>query len=49
MYDTLGRLTDATGVQLPGVLDDLYAGRAAQATLGPVYSGGGWWSWKAAR
>ena len=28
MYDNLGRLTDATGVQVPGVLDDLYAGAA---------------------
>ncbi|GAA1068871.1 pullulanase-type alpha-1,6-glucosidase [Kitasatospora nipponensis] len=42
-----GALLAATGVQLPGVLDDLYAGRAADAHLGPVYQGGGpdwaWW------
>ena len=25
-YDDLGRLVDATGVQIPGVLDDLYSG-----------------------
>ena len=31
MYDDLGRLTDATGVQVPGVLDDLYAGAARTA------------------
>ena len=32
-YDDLGRLVDATGVQIPGVLDDLYSG-AKQRTLG---------------
>ena len=32
-YDDLGRLVDATGVQLPGVLDDLYSG-AKQRPLG---------------
>ncbi|WP_426563025.1 pullulanase-type alpha-1,6-glucosidase [Angustibacter sp. McL0619] len=37
-YDSLGRLTDATGVQLPGVLDDLYAG-AASANLGMTWRG----------
>ncbi|ARZ70440.1 sulfonate ABC transporter ATP-binding protein [Streptomyces albireticuli] len=29
-----------TGVQIPGVLDDLYAGAAAGATLGPVFRDG---------
>ncbi|GAA1140405.1 pullulanase-type alpha-1,6-glucosidase [Streptomyces javensis] len=29
-----------TGVQIPGVLDDLYAGRARRARLGPVFHGG---------
>ena len=33
MYDNLGRLTDATGVQVPGVLDDLYAGRGLARDL----------------
>jgi pullulanase-type alpha-1,6-glucosidase len=32
-YDDLGLLVDATGVQLPGVLDDLYSG-ATQRPLG---------------
>ncbi|MFC5908029.1 pullulanase-type alpha-1,6-glucosidase [Streptacidiphilus monticola] len=31
-----GALLAATGVQLPGVLDDVYAAKAAKATLGPV-------------
>ncbi|CAA9504525.1 MAG: GH13_13 / GH13_37 / GH13_32 / GH13 / GH13_ 14 / GH13_11 [uncultured Solirubrobacteraceae bacterium] len=35
-YDAGGRLVDATGVQIPGVLDDLYA-RAADAELGPTW------------
>ncbi|MGK4583650.1 pullulanase-type alpha-1,6-glucosidase [Kitasatospora sp. HPMI-4] len=35
-----GALLAATGVQLPGVLDDLYAGKAAKAELGPVYRDG---------
>ncbi|WP_148589599.1 pullulanase-type alpha-1,6-glucosidase [Streptomyces sp. WAC01526] len=30
----------ATGVQIPGVLDDLYGGRAQQAALGPVFRHG---------
>ncbi|MFE0048211.1 pullulanase-type alpha-1,6-glucosidase [Streptomyces albireticuli] len=30
----------ATGVQIPGVLDDLYAGAAAGARLGPVFRDG---------
>ncbi|TQF05708.1 pullulanase-type alpha-1,6-glucosidase [Kitasatospora acidiphila] len=32
-----GAVLSATGVQLPGVLDDLYGSKAAQAKLGPVY------------
>ena len=32
-YDDLGRLVDATGIQIPGVLDDLYSG-AQQRPLG---------------
>ncbi|MCZ7413962.1 MULTISPECIES: pullulanase-type alpha-1,6-glucosidase [unclassified Streptomyces] len=32
-----GALLAATGVQLPGVLDDLYGSKAAQAELGPVF------------
>ncbi|KDN85919.1 pullulanase-type alpha-1,6-glucosidase [Kitasatospora cheerisanensis] len=36
-----GAALAATGVQIPGVLDDLYAGRAAKAQLGPVYTGPG--------
>jgi pullulanase/glycogen debranching enzyme len=35
-YDDGGRLVDATGVQIPGVLDDLYAS-AADAELGPTW------------
>ncbi|MFL6119542.1 pullulanase-type alpha-1,6-glucosidase [Actinophytocola sp.] len=38
-YDAEGRLADATGVQLAGVLDDVYAG-AAHQTLGPVWRHG---------
>ena len=30
-YDDAGRLLDATGVQIPGVLDDLYGGSATAA------------------
>ncbi len=38
-YDDLGQLVDATGVQLPGVLDDLYhaarrSGRSASTWNG---------------
>ncbi|WP_330166806.1 MULTISPECIES: pullulanase-type alpha-1,6-glucosidase [Streptomyces] len=36
-----GTLTTATGVQIHGVLDDLYAARATRATLGPVFREGG--------
>jgi pullulanase-type alpha-1,6-glucosidase len=38
-YDADGRLVDATGVQVPGVLDDLYAGASAER-LGPVWRDG---------
>jgi pullulanase-type alpha-1,6-glucosidase len=39
-YDAAGNLVGATGVQIPGVLDDLYAARAYGARLGPVWHGG---------
>ncbi|MFE2941391.1 pullulanase-type alpha-1,6-glucosidase [Streptomyces sp. NPDC059255] len=35
-----GTLLAATGVQIQGVLDDLYSARAAKASLGPVFTGG---------
>ncbi len=38
LYDDLGRLLDATGVQAPGVLDDLY-GSAASRTYGVSWNG----------
>lgn len=38
-YDSGGALHDATGVQLPGVLDDVYAD-AADADLGVTWRGG---------
>ncbi|MFI0239132.1 pullulanase-type alpha-1,6-glucosidase [Streptomyces sp. NPDC016845] len=34
-----GALLAATGVQIPGVLDDVYADRAEKAALGPVFRG----------
>ncbi|MEU6388342.1 pullulanase-type alpha-1,6-glucosidase [Streptomyces sp. NPDC046939] len=34
-----GALLAATGVQIPGALDDLYAGSAEKAALGPVFKG----------
>ncbi len=37
--DADGRLLDATGVQIPGVLDDLYAEAAADAPLGVTWTG----------
>ena len=37
-YDAAGELVGATGVQIPGVLDDLYAS-AARARLGPTWRG----------
>ena len=37
-YDDLGRLIDATGVQIPGVLDDLYRG-ASKRQLGLSFVG----------
>ncbi|MFC4017665.1 pullulanase-type alpha-1,6-glucosidase [Micromonospora sp. GCM10011542] len=36
--DAEGALLAATGVQIPGVLDDVYA-RATKATLGPTFTG----------
>ncbi|MEU0095823.1 pullulanase-type alpha-1,6-glucosidase [Kribbella sp. NPDC006257] len=38
-YDDAGRLLDATGVQIPGVLDDLY-GSAAARSYGVTWHGG---------
>ncbi|MGB5934519.1 MAG: pullulanase-type alpha-1,6-glucosidase [Ornithinimicrobium sp.] len=38
-YDNLGRLSDATGVQTPGVLDAFYADRAADTQLGVSWRG----------
>jgi pullulanase len=34
-----GHVLHRTGVQIPGVLDDLYAARARRARLGPVFHG----------
>ncbi|MDG4824771.1 pullulanase-type alpha-1,6-glucosidase [Asanoa sp. WMMD1127] len=39
-FDASGALVDATGVQIPGVLDDLYGG-AARRSLGVAWSRGG--------
>lgn len=39
-YDDAGRLLDATGVQIPGVLDDLYAGTATARSYGVTWRGG---------
>jgi len=39
-FDDTGALVDATGVQIPGVLDDLYSG-ARQRTLGVTFGRGG--------
>ncbi|MDT0343541.1 pullulanase-type alpha-1,6-glucosidase [Streptomyces litchfieldiae] len=36
-----GTLTAATGVQIPGVLDDVYARAATEAQLGPVFGENG--------
>ena len=38
-YDSAGALLQTTGVQIPGVLDNLYA-RAGDVALGPVWSDG---------
>ncbi|MFC6062240.1 pullulanase-type alpha-1,6-glucosidase [Streptomyces ochraceiscleroticus] len=35
-----GTLREATGVQIPGVLDDLYGAAASRARLGPVFDRG---------
>ncbi|BDZ40386.1 alpha-1,6-glucosidase [Microbacterium suwonense] len=37
--DTAGELTAFTGVQIPGVLDDLYAAESADLELGVTFSG----------
>lgn len=37
--DSDGTLTDATGLQIPGVLDSLYAAKATRSDLGPVFVG----------
>ena len=42
-FDDLGQLSDATGVQIPGVLDALYADKAADAPLGVTFKGGKPW------
>ena len=39
MYDDLGRLVDATGVQIPGVLDALYATKATGTAYGISWKG----------
>ncbi|HEY0470971.1 MAG TPA: alpha-amylase family glycosyl hydrolase, partial [Kribbella sp.] len=39
-YDDAGRLLDATGVQIPGVLDDLYGGSASGRSYGVTWHGG---------
>ncbi|MEV4624580.1 pullulanase-type alpha-1,6-glucosidase [Asanoa sp. NPDC049573] len=39
-FDAAGSLVEATGVQIPGVLDDVYGG-AARRTLGVTWSRGG--------
>jgi pullulanase len=38
--DEQGRLLAATGVQIPGVLDDVYGAAAAGERLGPTWQGG---------
>ncbi|WP_420818954.1 pullulanase-type alpha-1,6-glucosidase [Ornithinimicrobium flavum] len=38
-YDDLGRLQDATGVQIPGVLDALYAEKARKTAYGVSWNG----------
>ncbi|WP_327376787.1 pullulanase-type alpha-1,6-glucosidase [Streptomyces sp. NBC_01216] len=39
-YAANGAVLTATGVQLAGVLDDLYAAKATRASLGPVFRSG---------
>ncbi|TCO52000.1 pullulanase-type alpha-1,6-glucosidase [Kribbella antiqua] len=39
-YDDAGRLLDATGVQIPGVLDDLYGASASNRAYGVTWQGG---------
>ena len=43
LYDDLGRLLDATGVQTPGVLDELY-GSAAKGTYGVAWKSQSLWN-----
>ncbi len=38
--DERGRMIDSTGLQIPGVLDDLYASRARDVALGPTFEDG---------
>ena len=38
--DAEGTLLAATGVQIPGVLDDVYAAGDRRPTLGPTFAGG---------
>ncbi len=38
LYDSTDRLLDATGVQIAGVLDDVYAGAASARTYGVTFS-----------
>ncbi|MCS6849420.1 MAG: pullulanase-type alpha-1,6-glucosidase [Anaerolineae bacterium] len=38
--DANGRMIDSSGLQIPGVLDDLYAERARAVTLGPSFKDG---------
>ncbi|GAB2489814.1 hypothetical protein GCM10027030_24870 [Luteococcus sediminum] len=40
-YDDLGQVMDATGVQVPKVLDDLYAAKAKDKTLGATFTSAG--------
>ncbi len=39
-YDAGGAVTGATGIQIPGVLDDVYGRDAERAQLGPAWHGG---------
>ena len=40
VYDDLGRVREASGVQIGPVLDDLYAAAATRRTYGVAWSGG---------
>ncbi len=39
VFDSIHRLLDATGIQIPYVLDDLYAARAAKQSYGVTFTG----------